>query len=104
MDENVAADDGDYAAGGLANVADYVAVVTVHESVAADEGNCAADGVANAADYVAVAQGTRADVVDSNCHGTAAAVQCPRGPTAAAVQSPRRSSKSSRCSRSLHKL
>ena len=67
---------------------DYVAVVTVDESVAADGGDYAADGVANAVDYVAVVQGTGADV-DSSCHAAAAAVQFPRGPTTAAVQHPR---------------
>ena len=89
MDESDAADEGDYAAGGVTNVFDYVAVVTVDENVAADEGDYAADGAANAVDSVAAAQGTGADV-DSNCRAAAAAVQPPRGPTAAAVQHPGR--------------
>ena len=70
--ESVAADDKNYAAGGVANSADYVAVVKVDESVAC-------------------VQRTGADV-DFNSHAAAAAaaVQFPRGPTAADVQHPRR--------------
>ena len=68
VDESVAADDRNYAAGGVANSADYAAVVKMDESVA-----CVQRTGAN---------------VDSNCH--AAAVQFPRGFTAAAVQHPRR--------------
>ena len=70
VDESVAVDDRDYAAGVVANSADYVAVVKVDESVVC-------------------VQRTGADV-DSNCHATAAAAgdQFPRGPTAAAVQLP----------------
>ena len=67
-----------------------VDVVEMDESVAVDGGNHAADGVDNAAVSAAAAQGTGADVGDSNCHAAAAAVQLPRGPTAAAVQPPRR--------------
>ena len=69
MDESVAGDGGDYPAGGVANSADNVAVVTVDESVPADEGGYAAGGVENAAVSVA---------------------QLPRRPIAAAVQHPRR--------------
>ena len=66
MDESVAADDRNYAGGGWANSADYVAVVKVDESVAC-------------------VQRTEADI-DSICHtAAAAAVQFPRGPTSAAV-------------------
>ena len=61
-------------------------VVTRDGSVAADEGDYAAGRVANAADSVAAAQGTGANIGDSNCHASAAAVQLPPGPTAAAVQ------------------
>ena len=76
VDESVAADDGNYAAGGVANSADYVAVVKMDESVAADERDYAADSVANLVDYVAGVQRTGAGGadVDSNCH---AAVQHP---------------------------
>ena len=74
--ESVVADDGNYAADGVANSVDYVAVVKVDESVAADERDYAADSVANVVDYVAGAQRTGAGGadVDSNCH---AAVQHP---------------------------
>ena len=65
-----------------------VDVVAVDESVAVDGGNYAADDVDNAAVSAAAAQGTGADVGDSNCHAAAAAVQLPRGPTAAAGQPP----------------
>ena len=77
VDVRIAADDGNYAAGGVANSADYVAVVKVDESVAADERDYAADSVANVVDYVAGVQRTGARVadVDSKCH---AAVQHPR--------------------------
>ena len=62
VDESVAVDDRNYAAGGVANSADYVAVVKMDESLAC-------------------VQRTGADV-DSNCHAAAAA----------AVQHPRRGS------------
>ena len=65
-------------------------VVTGDESVAVDEGDYAAGRVANAADSVAAAQETGADIGDSNCHASAAAVQLPPGSTAAAVQRSRR--------------
>ena len=54
MDENVAANEGDYAFCGVTNTSDYVAVVTVDESFAADQGDYTAGGVATATDYVAV--------------------------------------------------
>ena len=57
VDENVAADEGDYAFCGVANTSDYVAVVTVDESFDGDQGDYTADGVASATDYMAVVTG-----------------------------------------------
>ena len=70
VDESAAADDEKYAAGCMANSADYVADVKVDESVAADERDYAADSVANVFDYVAGVQRTGAGGADfdSNCH------------------------------------
>ena len=56
VDESVAADDGNYAAGRVASSAGYAAVVKVDGSVAADERDYAADSVANVVDYVADVQ------------------------------------------------
>ena len=60
VDVSVATNDRNYAASGVANSADYVAVVKVDESVAC-------------------VQQTGPDV-DSNCNAAAAAVQFPAGP------------------------
>ena len=73
VDESVAADDGNYAAGSVENSAGYVAVVKMDESVAC-------------------VQRTGADVDSNSYAAAAAAVQFPRGPTDAAVQHPRRGS------------
>ena len=77
VDESVAADDGNYAAGGVATSVDHGAVVKVDESVAADERDYATDSVENVVDYVAGVQRTGAGEADadSTCH---AAVQHPR--------------------------
>ena len=58
VDESVAVDEGNHAADGMDNSADYFAVVKVDESVAADERDYAADSVANIVDYVAGVQRT----------------------------------------------
>ena len=75
VDESVAVDEGNHAADGVDDSANYFAVVKVDESVAANERDYAGDRVDNAAISAAAAQGTGADVGDSNCH---AAVQHPR--------------------------
>ena len=79
VDESVAADDRSYAAGGVENSTDYVAVVKVDESVAADERDYAADSVANVVDYVAGVKRTGACDADSKWNAAAATtVQFPR--------------------------